>query len=221
MAIEQDAVDRERLSGFYFITDSRLTVNGILEDVRQALEAGVAVVQYREKEKGFAERLHEAETLVALCREWRVPFIVNDDIDLAGKVGADGVHVGPQDAPPADARKALGPQAIVGVSIGSASEVAAAAASGVTYVAASPVFETPTKPDAGPGMGAEGVRRIRAAISLPVVAIGGLSAANVREVAEAGADMICAISASLAGGKVADNIAALLEAAGLPTRSTT
>jgi thiamine-phosphate diphosphorylase len=90
------ARDRRHLGGFYFITDSRLTMNGVLEDVRQALEAGVALVQYREKEKGFPERLQEAETLLALCRERRVPFIVDDDIGLAGEVGADGVHVGPR-----------------------------------------------------------------------------------------------------------------------------
>ena len=220
------ARDRDPLRGFYFITDSRLTVNGILEDVRQALRAGVAVVQYREKEKGSAERMKEAGELLALCRGRGVPFIVNDDVALAKELGLagdrlGGVHVGPHDASPADVREALGPEAIVGVSIGSASEVATAEASGVTYVAASPVFETPTKADAGPGIGVEGVRRIRAATALPVAAIGGLNAANVREVVEAGADMICAISASLAGGKVAENIVMLVKAAGPPARPTT
>ena len=198
-----------KLRGFYFITDARLTVNGVLEDVRQAVEADVALVQYREKERSFAERLAEAKEILALCRQAGVPLIVNDDIDLAKETGAGGVHLGQGDAPPQDARAALGPEAIVGVSVGSSEEARGAEDAGATYVAASPVFETPTKADAGPGVGLEGLRRIRAATKLPVVAIGGINAANVLDVVRAGADMICAISASLRDGQVARNIRAL------------
>ncbi len=81
------AVDQALLRGFYFITDSGLTVNGIAEDVRQAIEAGARLVQYREKEKGYQERLNEAKELLALCRRASVPFIVNDDVRLAEEVG--------------------------------------------------------------------------------------------------------------------------------------
>jgi thiamine-phosphate pyrophosphorylase len=209
------AVDRQELRGFYFITDSTLTVNGILEDTRRALEAGVVLVQYREKEKGLPERLNEARQLLALCRQAGVPFIVNDDVEVAGKVGADGVHVGQEDASPVEARAALGAEAIVGVSVGSAQEAEAAEASGATYVSIGPVFETATKPDAGAAIGIEGVRAIRAATTLPLAAIGGLNVSNTQEVVEAGAAIICAISASLAEGRVKENIEKLRRAAGL------
>lgn len=209
------AVDREQLRGFYFITDSTLTVNGIVEDVRQALEAGVVLVQYREKEKVLSERLNEARQLLALCRQAGAPFIVNDDVEVARKVGADGAHVGQEDASPVEARVALGAEAIIGVSVGSAQEAEAAEASGATYVAVGPVFETATKPDAGAAVGTEGVRAIRAATTLPLAAIGGLNVSNTREVVEAGAAMVCAISASLAEGRVKENIEKLRGAAGL------
>ena len=211
--------DREKLRGFYFITDSGLTLNGIIEDTRQALEAGVALVQYREKEKGFQERLGEAKELLALCRGAGVPLIVNDGIELAKRLGLagdrmGGVHLGQEDAPPALARAELGPDVIVGVSVGGAGDALGAATAGAPYVATGPVFETSTKPDAGPAIGIEGLRAVRAATTLPLAAIGGLDASNVGEVARAGADMICAISASLAGGKVAGNVRAISRAAG-------
>ena len=87
------AVEREKLRGFYFITDSGLTVNGIAEDVRQAIEAGARLVQYREKAKGFAERLDEAGALLELCRGAGVPFIVNDDVELAKRLGLAGDRI--------------------------------------------------------------------------------------------------------------------------------
>lgn len=209
------ALDRQQLRGFYFITDSRLTVNGIVEDTRQALAAGVVLVQYRQKEKGLPERLNEAKQLLALCRQAGVPFIVNDDVEVAREVGADGVHVGQEDASPVEARAALGAEAIIGVSVGSAQEAEAAEASGATYVSVGPVFETATKPDAGAAIGIEGVRAIRAATTLPLAAIGDLNVSNTREVVEAGAAMVCAISASLAEGRVKENIERLRGAAGL------
>jgi thiamine-phosphate pyrophosphorylase len=213
------AVEREKLRGFYFITDSGLTVNGIAEDVRQALEAGARLVQYREKAKGFSERLDEAGALLELCRGAGVPFIVNDDVELAKRLGLagdrmGGVHLGQEDASPAEARAALGADAIVGVSVGSAPDVLTAEVLGASYIGAGPVFETSTKPDAGAPIGIEGVRAVRAATTLPVAAIGGLNADNIPAVVEAGADMVCAISASLGGGNVAGNVRAISKATG-------
>lgn len=193
--------------GFYFITDASLSVNGIIEDTRQALNAPVALVQYREKRKrGRSEILAEAKIIKDLCENSGVPFIVNDDIELALELEADGVHVGQSDRGPLEARKILGEKAIVGVSVGSAAEAREAESKGAGYLAVSPVFSTPTKPDAGPGVGVEGVRSIRAATQLPLAVIGGVDEQNVSSLIEAGADLICAISASLKGGKVEENI---------------
>jgi len=201
-----------RWHGFYFITDSGLSVNGIVADVSEALRAGVAMVQYREKLKAYADCCEEAREVQRRCREAGVPFIVNDNVELARELGADGVHVGQEDMPAGEARSRLGPGAIIGVSVGSAEEARAAESQGASYVAVSPLFDTPTKTDAGPGLGLATLRQIRAAATLPIAAIGGLNAANIPAAIQAGADLICAISASLAGGAVHDNIRRLMAA---------
>jgi len=203
---------RRRWSGFYFITDSTLTTRGVRADVEAALAGGVALVQYREKGLTCDERLAEARELLGLCRAAGVPLIINDEITLARDSGANGIHLGQGDAPPAEARAALGPDAIVGVSVGSPEEGRDAESAGADYVAASPVFATTTKLDAGPGVGLEGLRAIRAATGLPLAAIGGLTRERIPEVAAAGADLVCAISASLADGDVAANVQVLREA---------
>jgi len=203
---------RRRLSGFYFITDSKLTSLGVRSDVEAALAGGTALVQYREKGLTYDERLAKARGLVGLCRAAGVPFIINDEIALARDSGADGIHLGQGDAAPGEARAALGPDAIVGVSVGSPEEAREAEREGVDYVAASPVFSTTTKLDAGPGVGLGGLRAIRAATGLPVAAIGGLTRERIPDVVAAGADLVCAISASLAGGDVAANVQVLREA---------
>ncbi|MHC4201383.1 MAG: thiamine phosphate synthase [Planctomycetota bacterium] len=207
---EADA--RRRWSGFYFITDSHLTVRGVVEDVRAALGAGVALVQYREKEKAFDERRAEAEGILALCRASLVPLIINDDIRLARETLAAGVHLGPDDAASSVARRELGPEAIIGVSVGRPDEARDAEAAGADYLAVGPVFATATKPDTRPPVGIEGVRAVRAATELPLAAIGGLDEASIPAAVEAGADLVCAISASLAGGRVGENIARMKEA---------
>jgi len=201
---------RRRWSGFYFITDSGLSRKGIIADVKDALAAGAVMVQYREKVKGYPERRKEALEIQALCREAKTPFIVNDDVELARDIGADGVHVGQSDMALSEARKLLGSNAIIGVSVGSVDEARLAASSGAGYLAVSPVFATPTKPDAGPCVGIDGIQAIRKVTDLPLVAIGGIDKDNISLVLAAGADMICAISASLAGGKVAENIRELM-----------
>ena len=200
---------RRRWAGFYFITDATLSERGIIADVRDALTAGVVMVQYREKSKSYGERRAEAIDIFALCRAAGVPFIVNDDVQLARDIGADGVHIGQEDTPLIEARRILGPKTIIGVSVGSADEARIATGSGADYMAASPIFATPTKLDAGPGIGIDGIRAIRDVTDLPLAAIGGLNRGNIPLVIEAGADMICAISASLSGGKVAENIRAM------------
>lgn len=205
---------RRHWSGFYFVSDSGLTSAGFRPDVRGALAGGAVLVQYREKGRTHDERLAEARGLIELCRAAGVPLIINDEIALARDAGADGVHLGQSDAPPEEARDALGPDAIVGVSVGTPDEARAAERAGADYLAASPVFATTTKLDAGPGIGLEGLRAIRAATGLPLVAIGGLTLENIPDVVAAGADLVCAISASLAGGDVAANVRGLAAAMG-------
>ena len=197
--------------GFYFITDSTLTVGGVMADVRQALAAGVSVVQYREKTATPEVCRREAREILALCRGAGVPFLVNDLVELAKEIGADGAHVGQADMTLASARVILGPAATIGVSVATVDEARAAEASGADYLAVSPVFATATKLDAGPGVGLAGIAAIRAATALPLAAIGGIGPANIRDVRAAGADLICAISASLAGGRVAENIRLLMK----------
>jgi thiamine-phosphate diphosphorylase len=192
-----------RLAGFYFITDPGLTRAGMLSDVEAALRAGAAVVQYRDKggpSPELCRRMAEA------CRAAHVPLLVNDDVTLAAEIGADGVHVGQSDTTPAVARALLGSRAIVGVSVATIAELAAAEADGASYVAASPVFATPTKADAGPGIGLFGVRALRAATRLPLAVIGGIGEENILRLAAAGADLFCAISASYASGNVEANV---------------
>jgi len=197
------------LSGFYFITDSGLTSGGVPGDVKAALAGGATLVQYREKGRAFDERLAEARKLAGLCRAAGVPLIVNDDIALARETEAGGIHLGQSDAPPGEARDALGSRAIIGVSVSTPDEAREAERAGADYVAASPVFATTTKLDTGPGVGLEGLRSIRAATPLPLAAIGGLTLELLPDVVAAGADLICAISASLAGGNVTANVRAL------------
>ena len=202
---------RPLFKGFYFITDSKLTEKNITADVKQALDANVSMVQYREKEKIANLRRGEAEVVLNMCRGAGVPMVVNDDVELAKIIGADGVHLGKADMPLKEARDSLGPEAIIGVSVSSAEEARAAEEEGADYVAVSPVFETPTKPDAGASLGIETIEKVRDAVSIPVIAIGGLNGDNIKDALKAGADLVCAISASLKGGTVKENIKAMMK----------
>jgi thiamine-phosphate pyrophosphorylase len=193
------------LFGFYFVTDRGLSTRGMLDDVRDAVRAGAKLVQYRDKGAAAPNAALAAE-MVRFCRKAGVPLIVNDDVELALSIEADGVHVGQCDLLASEVRRRLGPQAIVGVSVSSVAEAREAERSGATYVAASPVFSTPTKRDAGPPVGIDGVVRLRAATRLPLAAIGGVKDADVPILVEIGVDLVCAISASLQGGTVFENV---------------
>lgn len=167
----------------------------LAETVRRAVEGGVTCVQLRAKTASARALLAQARELLALLRPRGVPLIVNDRLDIALAAGADGVHVGQDDLPCADARRLAPPGFLVGVSVGTAAEALAAAAAGASYLGVSPVFDTPTKRDTPPATGLEGLRRIRAATSLPLVAIGGIHAGNAAAVRAAGADGLAVVSA--------------------------
>jgi thiamine-phosphate pyrophosphorylase len=179
--------------GYYFITEARLSRAGNLSDVAEAVAAKVRVVQYREKQGLTCELVAEARQLRELCR--RIIFLVNDRVDLALEVGADGVHLGQEDLCYHEARKLMGPDKIIGVTVHTVAEALAAQAGGADYLGVSPIFSTATKADAGAPTGVALLNEIRRRVTLPLVAIGGITLANAPAVIAAGADAVCAISA--------------------------
>jgi thiamine-phosphate pyrophosphorylase len=192
--------------GYYFITDSSLSRAGNVQDVKSALSAGVKVVQYREKNSSSASMYREALELRGLCRQNGALFIVNDRIDIALTVEADGVHLGQKDIPYTAARRILPRGMIIGISAGTLAEALEAAASGADYLGVGPIFSTSTKTDADEPCGPELIRIVRGQCDLPIVAIGGIDEYNASGVISAGADMICSISAVVTHADVAGRI---------------
>jgi thiamine-phosphate pyrophosphorylase len=187
-------VPSELPRGLYAVTDGQLIPAGELTArVAQAIAGGAVVIQYREKHKPRDVRQQEAAALQALCRERGVPLIINDDIELAARVGAAGVHLGQEDASIALARERLGPQAFVGISCYNRFERAReAAAAGASYVAFGRFFPSATKPGA---VQAETtlLGQARAQLDVPIVAIGGITPENAAGLIAAGADLLAVI----------------------------
>ncbi len=183
----------------YLVTDRSLSKGrATAEVVREAVAGGVTCVQLREKACGTREFLAEARAVKAVLQGTGVPLIINDRVDVALAVGAAGVHLGQQDMPMADARRLGPPGWIIGVSAESVEDAVRAEGEGADYVGVSPVFATPTKTDHAPPLGLDGLRRIRAAVKLPLVAIGGIHVGNAWEVVRAGADGLAVVSAIVA-----------------------
>jgi thiamine-phosphate pyrophosphorylase len=178
----------------YVVTDRGLSRKGVLSDIACALDAGCRVIQYREKRASTREMAAEAAAIARLCRS-RALFLVNDRIDVALAAGADGVHIGQDDMPYELARALLGPGRVIGVTTHDEAESVEAERRGADYIGLSPIFNTATKEDAGEGGGLGLVRRVRAAVSIPIVAIGGIGLENAGQVIAAGADSVAAISA--------------------------
>lgn len=182
----------------YLVTDDGcLQGRALLDCVREALEGGVTLVQYRAKTASSAEMYAEALQLKALCDSFNVPLIINDRLDIAMAVGAAGVHLGQDDLPCAAARKILGEDYLIGVSAHNPAEAKAALESGADYLGCGTVFGTATKADVKK-LGTEGLAAICKAKGLPVVGIGGVTADNYREVRAAGADGAAIVSGILA-----------------------
>ncbi|MEI8349564.1 MAG: thiamine phosphate synthase [Candidatus Omnitrophota bacterium] len=192
------------MKGYYFITDAILSRAGNFSDVRNALRAGVRVVQYRNK-CGSTKAMHEeALSLRALCKD--ILFIINDRIDIALSVGADGVHLGQEDLPYASARKLLGKKKIIGMTVHSVAEAKRAQSLGADYIGVSPIFTTQTKNDAGKALGVTIIEKIKKEVQLPLVAVGGIDLINAAFVITAGADSLCAISAVIRKANVKNEI---------------
>lgn len=179
---------------FYLVTDSGLSKKGTLSDVREAVESGCRIVQYREKDISTKEMVEEASEIKRICNG-RAIFIVNDRIDIALAVDADGVHIGQDDMPIEMTRKLLGEDKIIGLSVNDREEAVLAEKAGADYVGLGPIFDTATKKDAGDGIGPLKIREVKDAIKIPVVAIGGINKENCKSVLQNGADSLVAISA--------------------------
>jgi thiamine-phosphate pyrophosphorylase len=195
--------------GVYAITPETADTARLLAQVEAALRGGVAAVQYRDKSGDIARRHEQASELVALCRRFGAPLIVNDDLRLADLADADGVHLGRDDGSVREARIILGRHKFVGASCYQSVELALAAqAAGADYVAFGSFFPSPTKPDAGRAS----VDLLRAAapqIHLPLVAIGGITLANAPALLDAGADSLAVLSALFEGADIGANAQAL------------
>ncbi len=182
----------------YLVTDDGcLQGRALIDCVREALEGGVTLVQYRAKTASSAEMYDEALQLKALCDNFNVPLIINDRLDIAMAVGAAGVHLGQDDLPCAAARRILGEDYIIGVSAHNPAEAKAALQSGADYLGCGAVFGTATKADVKK-LGTDGLAAICREKGLPVVGIGGVTADNYREVRAAGADGAAIVSGILA-----------------------
>ena len=182
----------------YAVTDrSWLGDKTLAEQTEEALKGGVTFVQIREKELDREHFREEAEELKALCARYQVPFVINDDVDLALEVDADGVHVGQSDMEAGDVRKKLGPDKIIGVSARTVEQALLAQAHGADYLGVGAVFSTSTKSDAK-NVSHETLKEICKAVRIPVVAIGGITRDNVKELTGCGADGIAVISAVFA-----------------------
>lgn len=180
----------------YLVTDRGLSLGRSTVDiVRAAVAGGVTCVQLREKECSTRQFVTEARAVRELLAGTGIPLIINDRIDVALAVGADGVHLGQTDMLIADARRVIGHSMLIGISAECVDDAVRAQAQGADYVGISPVFATPTKTDTAPALGLEGVALIRAAVSLPLVGIGGIGPGNAAEVIRAGCDGVAVVSA--------------------------
>ena len=189
-------VDKKDLL-LYAVTD-RHWLNGrtLYSVVKESLDGGVTFLQLREKELDEAHFLEEAKELQKLCKEYKVPFIINDNVDIALAMNADGVHVGQSDMEAGDVREKLGPDKIIGVSAQTVEQALLAEKHGADYLGVGAMFTTTTKLDAK-SVTIDKLKEIKKTVDLPVVAIGGLSLNNIDELKEANVDGYAVVSAIL------------------------
>jgi thiamine-phosphate pyrophosphorylase len=183
----------KKINGFYFITDASLSRQGNISDCNNALSAGVGVVQYRDKQISAKQMYLEALKLRRICKD--ITFLLNDRVDIALGVAADGVHLGQDDLPYTFARRLLGKNKIIGLTVHTFLEAKYAQRLGADYISVGPIFTTSTKKAALAPVGVELIEKIKRRVSIPIVAIGGINLSNAEEVVQAGADSLCAISA--------------------------
>ncbi len=180
----------------YLVTDRKLCGSRTIDDVVfSAVKGGVTVVQLREKNCSTREFIELARRLKSALVPLKIPLIINDRVDIALACEADGVHIGPTDMEIKDARRLLGKNFIVGVSVESFADAHTANSSDVDYLGVSSIFETPTKTDVHKTWGLAGLRQLRKQCHKPLIAIGGINISNVSKVMNAGADGVAVVSA--------------------------
>ena len=180
----------------YLVTDRDLAGDrDLLDIINLSIQGGVTCVQLREKTLHTRDFVQLAKQLKSMLSSLSIPLIINDRLDIAMACKADGVHFGQSDMPIGDARRIVGRSMIIGVSAESVEDAVIAEREGADYIGLSPVYQTPTKTDTAPPLGLAGVTRIRQAVKIPAVAIGGINQSNAASVIEAGADGIAVVSA--------------------------
>ena len=201
-----------KMRGLYVIVDPEATRGrDVVEVAEAALRGGASVIQLRDKTRDKGEVLEIARAIKGLCDKYNGLFIVNDDADIAFLSEAHGLHVGQTDLPVEEARRVLAPEQIVGRSNNGTVEALESEAQGADYLAVGAVYSTTTMGKSGrTAVGPEMIRRVKDAVSAPVVAIGGINAGNIADVARAGADCICVVSAVTFADDVEGAAAALV-----------
>jgi thiamine-phosphate diphosphorylase len=196
----------------YVIADRAFGRDRPLEDVvAAAIRGGATIVQLREKAWPAGRIVHMGRRLQEITRPAGVPLIINDRTDIALAIDADGVHMGLDDLPVADARRMLGPDKIIGASAASVADALTAEAGGADYVSVGSIFPTTSKPDAGQAVGAEALTQFKAALRIPIVAVGGITAANAAEAIHAGAQGVAVVSAVVGADNVREAARRLAE----------
>lgn len=187
--------DLSRRLRYYLVTDARVdNVADLVTRCDAALSGGITAVQLRVKDWPDRDLLAAAELVRELCAQRHALFIVNDRVDIALAVGADGVHVGAGDLPVSVVRRLMGDNAIIGYSPESNDDRRAAEVAGADYLGVGPVYQTVTKDDAGDAIGLDGIARVAGATALPVVGIGGIGIERARDVLDAGAVGVAIVS---------------------------
>lgn len=186
---------KDHLKGLYAITDENLIPEKHFNQiVESALQGGAKIIQYRDKSNDQEKRLHQATILQSLCQKYKSLCIINDDIELAKEINADGVHLGKDDNSIAEARKVLGNDAIIGVSCYNDLNLAVdAERNSADYVAFGAIFPSPTKPNAAVA-DLDIISNAKSKLTIPICVIGGITEINIHQVVEHGSDMAAVIS---------------------------
>lgn len=205
------------LPKIYPITDRQLSGLSHAEQVRRLIDGGATLIQLREKHLPPTDFLHQAEAAAKVADRNHVTLIINDRVDIAIAIGASGVHLGQDDLPVEAARRLVRGGAVIGFSTHTQPQMEAAARLPINYVAFGPVFPTRTKPDHDPTVGLDQLRAVKdMAAEIPLVAIGGITAANLQSVLEAGADSVAVISLLVSKpSQIEEKMRTMLELAGV------
>jgi thiamine-phosphate pyrophosphorylase len=201
-----------QLPKVYPITDPNLSGLSHAEQIDRLIAGGATLIQFRDKQAASRDFYRQAEAALKIARQYDVRLIINDRVDVALALGADGVHLGQQDMPVEAARRLLGERAIVGISTHNLEQAKLAANMPADYVAFGPIFATSTKENPDPIAGLEALRGVRTIVSaLPLVAIGGITLANAEEAWKAGADIVSSIAALVSDpSRIPENMGEML-----------